>query len=136
MTNKYVTDQDARMTDARTPTLHGATKHTGTIGTESQITFDPVGGHNHDGTGSRRVDHASLLNIGSNTHAQIDSHIAAASPHSGHLTLGGQLGNTVSAPDVRGIRETSGPTLLSMGAVADRGLLSRSGSTVVSVPVP
>jgi hypothetical protein len=56
---------DSRLSDARTPTTHGATAHTGTIG-----------------------DHASQLsNVGSNSHAQIDSHIAAAAPHTGHALL-------------------------------------------------
>lgn len=44
---------------------------------------------------------------------------------------GGQLGGTYPNPDVRGVRETSGPTELTMGAVADGEFLKRSGSTVV-----
>lgn len=49
-------------------------------------------------------------------------------------TLTGQLGQTSSLPDVRGIRETSGPSLLTFGAIADGQTLVRSGSTVVGVP--
>lgn len=45
--------------------------------------------------------------------------------------VAGQLGGTGASPDVRGLRETGGPTLLTMGAVADGSLLSRSGSTIV-----
>jgi hypothetical protein len=47
------------------------------------------------------------------------------------VELAGQLGGTVSSPDVRGLRETSGPTLLALGAVADGEYLRRSGATVV-----
>lgn len=46
--------------------------------------------------------------------------------------LAGQLGQTSNLPDVRGLRETGGPTLLSMGAVADGGVLVRSGTTITS----
>lgn len=46
--------------------------------------------------------------------------------------LGGQLGITAGVPDVRGIRETSGPTLLTLGAVADGGVLQRSGATLIA----
>lgn len=46
---------------------------------------------------------------------------------------GGQLGGTYPNPDVRGVRETSGPTLLTMGAVADGQLLQRSGANLVGV---
>lgn len=47
---------------------------------------------------------------------------------------GGQLGGTFPNPDVRGFRETSGPTLLSYGAVADGSILMRSGTSVVGGP--
>ncbi len=45
--------------------------------------------------------------------------------------LAGQLGGTAASPDVRGIRETGGPTLLALGSVADGQYLKRSGSGVV-----
>lgn len=38
---------------------------------------------------------------------------------------------TLQSQNARGLRETSGPTLLAMGAVADGDFLQRSGSTVV-----
>jgi hypothetical protein len=36
-TNKYVTNADSRLSDARTPTAHGSLAHTGTIGTPTQV---------------------------------------------------------------------------------------------------
>lgn len=44
---------------------------------------------------------------------------------------GGQLGGTYPNPDVRGIRETGGPTLLTLGAVGDGQFLQRSGTNLV-----
>lgn len=49
----------------------------------------------------------------------------------GILQLAGQLGGSAAAPDVRGVRETAGPTLLALGAVADGEFLKRVGATVV-----
>jgi len=46
-------------------------------------------------------------------------------------TPGGQLGNVWSSPDVRGLRETTGPTLLTLGSVVDGSFLKRSGSSVI-----
>lgn len=43
---------------------------------------------------------------------------------------GGQLGGTYPDPDVRGMRETGGPTLLAFGAVADGQGLVRNGATM------
>lgn len=51
--------------------------------------------------------------------------------------VAGQLGGTGASPDVRGIRETSGPTLLTLGPVADGEFLRRSGTTAIgAVPAP
>jgi hypothetical protein len=108
------------------PQTHGSAKHSGTIGTWAQI----------DKTTSNIADiatrsHTSLSDIGTSTHATIDAHLAASAPHSGHLQIGGQIGGTPTSPDVRGLRETGGPTNLTMGAVADGQYLKRSGTTIV-----
>lgn len=59
----------------------------------------------------------------------------AASGARGIVKLAGQLGGTADLPDVRGIRETGGPTLLTLGVVPDGCLFKRSGSTVIGVSV-
>lgn len=40
--------------------------------------------HNHDGVNTAAVDHEDLLNKGIYTHSQIDAHLEATTPHSGH----------------------------------------------------
>ena len=62
---------------------------------------------------------------------QVLSGVDAAAAQKGHLQLAGQLGGTAASPDVRGLRTTTGPTLLTMGAVADGQVLQRSGSNIV-----
>lgn len=42
--------------------------------------------HDHNGGDGAQIDHTTLSNIGTNAHTAIDTHIAAASPHSGHAT--------------------------------------------------
>lgn len=51
------------------------------------------------------------------------------------VQLAGQLGGTAASPDVRGLRETSGPTLLAFGAIADGQTLVRSGTAIVGSTV-
>lgn len=48
------------------------------------------------------------------------------------FTLTGDLGGTLAAPTVLAIHETSGPTKLTVGALADGVILARSGSTLVA----
>lgn len=54
--------------------------------TYSPIASGVTGGndHNHDGGDGAQISHTSLSSKGTNTHAQIDTHLAAAGPHSGH----------------------------------------------------
>lgn len=61
---------------------------------EDQIDFDSANGHAHTGTDSKAVDHVNLLNKGTNTHADIDSHIAAANPHLGHALASDLIAHT------------------------------------------
>ncbi len=49
------------------------------------------------------------------------------------VELGGQLGGSGASPDVRGLRETEGPTLLTYGAIPDGTFLKRDGTGVVGV---
>lgn len=51
------------------------------------------------------------------------------------VAVGGQIGGTGASPDVRGLRETSGPTNLTLGAVSDGQVLVRSGSTIIGTTV-
>lgn len=48
---------------------------------------------------------------------------------------GGDLGGNYPNPTVVAVEETSGPTRLAMGAVPDGDYLTRSGATVVGVPL-
>jgi hypothetical protein len=61
--NKYVTNSDTRMSDARTPASHGSSVHSGTIGTESQITFSISTGHAHTGVDSMPIAYSSLGSV-------------------------------------------------------------------------
>lgn len=64
---------------------------------------------------------AAIVEVRNDTDAKLGSKV----------DLAGQLGGTAASPDVRGVRETSGPTLLTVGAIADGEYLRRSGTTVV-----
>jgi hypothetical protein len=50
-------------------------------------------------------------------------------------TASGDLAGTYPGPEVAAIHETSGPTKLTVGAIADSSFLQRSGSTVIGTAV-
>ena len=52
-----------------------------------------------------------------------------------NVIVSGQVTGPLSATSVVGITETSGPTALTIGAIPDARYLSRSGSTVVGIPL-
>lgn len=78
----------------------------------------------------------SLANIGSGTLANLNAAVTdatldtntASRPPNGAAS--GQLGGTYPSPDVRGIRETAGPTNLTIVDIHDGDLLVRVGTTV------
>jgi hypothetical protein len=67
---------------------------------------------------------------GTNTVCQgNDGRLSDSRPPTGSAS--GQLGGTFPGPDVRGIRETAGPTLLTIGTILDGQVLVRDGPTLI-----
>lgn len=88
----------------------------------------------HTAIGDGAPHHAAVTIGADGEHSvlgQVLSGVDAAAAQKGHIQLAGQLGGTAALPDVRGLRETVGPTLLTMGAVADGEFLVRSGAAVI-----
>ena len=88
------------------------------------------------GTDYARVDHShgspALGTTGTTACAGNDARLTDSRAPTGAAS--GDLGGSYPSPTVtqaRGLRETSGPTTLTLGAVADGQVLRRSGSTVV-----
>jgi hypothetical protein len=88
------------------------------------------------GTDYARNDHShgspALGTSASTACAGNDSRLADSRAPTGAAS--GDLGGTYPSPTAtqsRGLRETAGPTTLTMGAVADGQMLKRSGSTIV-----
>lgn len=61
--------------------------------------------------------------------ADLATHEGAADPHPQYVESG------EPQPDVRGLRETSGPTFLDIGDVADGQVLQRSGTEIVGATI-
>jgi len=73
----------------------------------------------------------TIINPGANEQVQLS--VASAAPSGG---ASGDLGGTYPSPTVAAIHETTGPTKLTIGAVADSQMLVRSGTTLVGQAVP
>ena len=104
-----------------------------TVVSETSYGQSPVVGV---GTDYARADHShgspSLGTTASTACAGNDSRLSDSRAPTG--TASGDLGGSYPAPTVtqaRGLRETSGPTTLTLGAVSDGQVLRRSGSTIV-----
>jgi hypothetical protein len=87
-----------------TPAAHGSSAHTGTIGSESQVTFTSTDGHAHDGSGSTKVAYTNLSGIPASftpsAHATSHKHggsdeIATATPAANAIPKAG-VGGTIS----------------------------------------
>lgn len=81
--------------------------------------------------GVRETSGPTLLTFGAIADGQFFRRSGATAVGGDPVLIGGQLGGTAASPDVRGIRETSGPTLLTLGAIADGEYARRVGSTLV-----
>ena len=87
LANTVCEGNDARLSDDRTALLHSLITDVG-LGDKHSISGG-VSGYVFKATGANtaqlvQLDHSELSGIGTNSHAAIDSHIAATAPHSGH----------------------------------------------------
>lgn len=150
--NRYVTDSDPRNTNARTPTSHLIIDNTG-VGSQHTIAGG-VSGYVFKATGATtaqlmQLSHGELTasSIGTNTHAQIDSHIASTNnphqtsianlidtniviPAAGHVlyySTGDNKWHNAAPGSTSGV-QAWGTELDALSALATTGIIVRTGS--------
>jgi len=152
---------DARLSDARTPTAHAASHIPGAgdaLATASPTTAEGVANSEGIGTAFSRDDHKHRVevivydngvNIGQRPRINFDDGtntsvtVTADGPGdkmdiqvdvAGAPPTGaasGDLAGTYPAPSVAAVTTTTGPTSLVIGAIADGQFLARSGGTLI-----
>ncbi len=117
-TNRYVTDSDPRNTNTRTPSPHEVINATALGAT--QTISGGVAGYVFKATGPTtaqliQLSHSELINVGTNTHTQIDSFIASAGMMNGLATLDpsskvptSQISEVLAITDLTSYATTSG----------------------------
>ncbi len=139
---------DARLSDARTPLTHTHPESDITslvsdlAAKEATANKDAVSGYAgldasqkviKDPANATATPTASKIPI-SSAGGKLDSWISdAAAGVKGLIELDTDLGGTASAPKVVAITETSGPTQLVIGSIADGQFVKRDGSTLKGV---
>jgi hypothetical protein len=85
--NTFCQGNDARLSDARTPTSHVIATNLG-LGGQHTISGASAGhvlrASSATAANFQQLAHGDLSGIGTNDHATIDTHLAATAPHSGH----------------------------------------------------
>ena len=93
-TNKFVTNDDSRMTNARTPSSHGNEAHSSTFITGAGVTYEQLNSNGDIGSS------ASTLCAGNDSRLS-DARTPVAHAH-GNITNTGYLGSTAALPLITG----------------------------------